>query len=78
MEDNAMLGYYVDGFSIFGVGDHEGAMINLYQSQPDEDKGDVKRIQVANIRMDNECVQRLYDSLGELLNGTPDDGKVIK
>lgn len=53
-------------------------MINLYQSQPDEDKGDVKRIQVANIRMDNECVQRLYDSLGELLNGTPDDGKVIK
>ena len=35
-----MLGYYVDGFSIFGVGDHEGAMINLYQIQPDEDNGD--------------------------------------
>lgn len=78
MEDSDMLGYYVDGFSIFGVGDHEGAMINLYQIQPDEDNGDVKRVQVGNIKMDNECVQKLYYSLGELLNGTPDDGKEIK
>lgn len=67
-----MLGYYVDGFSLFGVGNHKGAMINFYQMRPDEDGGDVKRVQVENIKMNNECVQRLYDSLGKLLNNTSD------
>ena len=62
-----MLGYYVDGFGIYGVGDNEGAMINFVQYQPDIDTGETKRVEVCNIKMDNECVQNLYDALGGLL-----------
>lgn len=68
-----MLGNYVDGFVIFGVGDHEGAMINFVQYQPDIDTGKAKRVEVCAIKMDNECAQNLYDALGNLLYGREDD-----
>lgn len=63
-----MLGYYVDGFGIYGIGDNEGAVINFVQHQPDIDTGEIKRVEVCNIKMDNECVQNLYDALGSLLH----------
>lgn len=67
-----MLGYYVDGFEIYDVGNHEGTLINFAQFQPDIDTGKPKRIDVCNIKMDNKCAQSLYDALENLLYGNND------